>query len=297
MSGTVAWPQRSFVGACVCLLLGVALPRFGSAQQQPGAEADELTQAVLRYVFRYEGGHARLVRGGVPEDLRPQFYAPPGTRVIGTIVTNNGAVVLATTTTPAESLHVLYARELERRGWKVAGSMGRGGFVPSIAGRPITLCREGARLHVAQNPQPDGSSDLYLDYREMPCDETVARVRLGEPGTPLPVPTLYDPPPALGSPMSRCYPRGLPSGRSSMATRTIVLSDLSAEQVLAHYARQLEAAGWRTPTGRSPMSAMDTWVRTDSTGTLEVTLRVNAGGPTNRCYEVEMTVTAGRPNR
>src|SRR5918911_2671417 len=94
--------------AFAVVLFGGALPPAGGAQQATG-ESDELTQAVLRFAFRYEGGQVRVVRGEVPEDLRAQFYAPPGTRVLGTVVRNSGALVVATTTTPPESLRALYA--------------------------------------------------------------------------------------------------------------------------------------------------------------------------------------------
>jgi hypothetical protein len=71
---------------------------------------------------------------------------------------------------------------------------------------------------------------------------------------------------------------------------------MSADELLAHYGRQLEASGWKLPAGSSRRSiATRTWVRTDSTGTSEVTLEVN--GSTERCYEVQMKLSEGPPGR
>jgi hypothetical protein len=81
-----------------------------------------------------------------------------------------------------------------------------------------------------------------------------------------------------------------------MGTGTIVPTNMSAAELLAHYARQLEAAGWKVPAGPTGRSvATGTWVRTDSTGTSQVTLEVN--GTTGRCYDVQMKLSEGQPGR
>lgn len=282
----VAWTFR-----VARALLAMTAPAVAAAQQPAGAESDELTQAVLRYAFRGDGGNVRLVPGRVPDDLAPNFYAPAGTRVLGTVVMGSGAIVLATTTARPDSLREEYTRALGPRGWKPVEERGRpGGFVPSGAERPLVFCREGATLHVRYSRRFTAPHDLHLDYRDggmcdVPSREQVAFVAMNERPT---FPTLYDPAPATGMSTSRC--RARISGRSmgsSMGTMTIVASNLAAADVLRHYAQQLEAAGWRTPgSGATPAIASGKWERTDSTGTSVVTLDV--AGTASGCYRVDM---------
>jgi hypothetical protein len=290
---------RAFVATpCTWLLLSGVLPRAGSAQQT-NSETDELTQAILRFAFRYDGGHVRVVRGDVPEDLRRQFYAPPGTRVLGTVVRNSGALVIAATSTPPESLRVLYARALEPRGWKRPESVAGRGFLPSVAELPIILCRQGAQLLVTSDRRVSGAQDLYLDYRDeggaCTAESRAAFVREGmrEP----PLPPLYAPPPAPDQPISGCYARGGGrGGGSAMSTSTVVSTTMSADDLLAHYAAQLAAAGWEPATAaRGHPAATGTYVRTDSTGTLQLALDVSGSG--GRCYDVQMRVMTGRISR
>jgi hypothetical protein len=296
--------MRAFTTAAVAMvLLGGALPPAGLAQQATG-ESDDLTQAILRFAFRYEGGHVRVVRGEVPEDLRAQFYAPPGTRVLGTVVRNSGALVLATTNTPPESLRVLYTRALEPKGWRPSEVMRQGGFVSSAAEVPIILCRQDAQLMVTSDRRASGAHDLYLDYREAfgPCAEegravaTVSSSAAFVVGRAEPrFPTLYSPPPPADV-TTACYGRMSPRFRGSMGTGAMVPTTMSADELLAHYARQLEATGWKAPVGAPGRSvATGTWVRTDSTGTSQVTLEVR--GTSGPCYDVQMRLSEGPPGR
>jgi hypothetical protein len=288
MSPTWAWPTTAvaFLAACA---LHVAQPRSVTAQQ-PTAAPDELTQAILRYAFRFDGGNARLLDGRVPDDLAPHFYVPPGTRVLGSVVIGSGVVVLARSSTPPESLRTLYTRALGPRGWKAFDMMGRGGFAPNPANVPLILCREGAQLQVQHSRRSTGLDDLFLNYRDGagPCEEPQRPVfrEMREPS----FPTLYAPPgPAEGS-STRCFSRG-PGPQSSTQTRT---SGTSAQEVLRHYGSQLESAGWRPALGDRGSLAAGAWTRTDGTGTTELKLQVRemaASGP--RCYDVQMTVTGG----
>ena len=275
----------------VCGLHAVTLASPASAQQQV-PPSDELTEAIVRHMFRYDGG-VRLIRGDVPSDLKPNFYVPPGTRVLGSVVTGSGVLVLATSTAQPESLRVEYTRALTPRGWTAFESTQRGGFVDNLPQMPMIFCREGAQLHVVQARRASGTSDLSLHYRdgggrcERPRPPTFQQVR--EPQ----FPTLYSPPGEGGESRARCFSRE-PGGRRSMSTGTMIPADLSAEEVLRHYGRQLESEGWRSAAGSSRQAA-GTWTRADSTGTAEVRLHVREAGTTGlRCYQVEMTVSDGR---
>jgi len=272
-----------------------ALPISGLAQQPP-LPADELTQAILRYAFRQEGGNARVVPGRVPDDLAPNFYAPPGTRVLGTIVAGSSAVVLAATQLPSDSLRAEYARVLEPRGWKPWEPWGRGGFVASIADAPLVFCREDVSLHIMHRRRPAPPHDLQLEYREggamceRPFAERAEFMRIEQPR----FPTLRSPEPPPGRPTQRCYSRGSARrGSGSIGTGTTVSTDLPPAELLQYYARQLEAAGWSPPgRGVSPPMVGGTWTRTDSAGVSQVvTLEVTERAPGSGCYEVQMNVS------
>lgn len=263
------------------------------AAQRP-APTDELNQAILRYAFRYQGGNVRLVPGAVPDDLAPNFYVPAGTRVLGTVVSTSGAVVLAATNASADSLRAEYARALEPRGWKAWETRGRarGGFVGSVSEGPLLFCHERAQLQITHRRRATPPHDLELEYREGGgmCDEPMGPrspqfVAIDEPR----FPTLRSPEPPPGRPTSTCFARSGRQGGSGMSTGTIVSTDLPAAELLQHYGRQLEASGW-SPPGRagSPAAASATWIRTDSTGISQVTLEVTERTPGSGCYDVQM---------
>jgi hypothetical protein len=289
MSRTRTRPTTGVALLAACALHAAPLPRLASAQQ-PSAAPDEITQAILRYAFRYDGVNVRLLEGRIPEDLEPNFYAPPGTRVLGSVVMGSGVLVLAKSSAPPESLRAMYTRALEPRGWKPFDMMRRGGFVESSADLPVILCRDGAQLHVQQLRRVAAANDLFLHYRDGagPCGQSRPPVfrAVSEP----PFPTLYAPPSAGRDVGTRCSRMG--GRRGSTGTSTMVATEMSADELLRHYARQVESDGWRPGAGSGRSVAAGTWTRADTTGTTELALQVReTGAPGLRCYEVEMKLS------
>jgi hypothetical protein len=204
----------------------------------------------------------------------------------------SGVLVLATSSAPPESLHAMYTRALGPHGWQPLEMMRRGGFVDAPADRPLTLCRDGAQLHIQHVRRAAGSNDLFLNYRDGAgsCEQPRPPVfrAMADP----PFPTLYAPPSADRQSSRRCFSRTSTSGRrSSTGTSTMIAADMSAEAVLRHYASQLESGGWRPAAGSGSIAAA-TWTRPDTTGTTELKLQVReTGAPGIGCYQVEMTVS------
>ena len=292
MSRTRTWPNTAVVFLAACVF-NVAQPPQSLSAQQPTVERDELTQAILRYAFRYDGSNVRLLEGRIPDDLGPNFYAPPGTRLLGSVVMGSGVLVLAKSSTAPESLRAAYTRALGPRGWRPADTMQRRGFVDAAVDQPLILCRDGAQLHVQQSPRGAAQDDLFLHYRDGagPCEQPRAAFR--SMSDPAPFPTLYSPSGARGASTMRCYSQ-TGGRRGSMGTATMVAADMSAEDVLRHYGNQLESAGWRPASGGGRSLATGAWTRADSTGTAELKLQVREmakSGP--RCYDVQMTVSDG----
>ena len=291
MSRTRTWPTTTIAFLSACAVHVAQLPGSASAQQASVAP-DELTQAVLRYAFRYDGGNVRLLEGRVPDDLGPNFYAPPGTRVLGSVVMGSGVLVLAKSTAPPESLRAMYTRALGPRGWKPFDMMRRGGFVDASAEQPIIFCREGAQLHIQQLRRIAASNDLFLHYRDGsgPCEQPPRAVAFRSVSEP-PFPTLYGPPSPGRESTARCFSR-MSGSRSSTATSTVLATDMTADEILRHYAGQLESGGWRPSAGSGRPLATGTWTRADSTGATDVKLQVReTGTPGLRCHHVDMTVS------
>jgi hypothetical protein len=292
MSRTQTWPATAavFVAACV---LHVVQPLRQASAQQPSVAPDEITQAILRYAFRHDGRNIRLLEGRVPDDLGPNFYAPSGTRVLGSVVMGSGVLVLATTSAPPESLHAVYTRALGPHGWKPLEMMRRGGFVEAPVDLPLILCRDGASLHI-QHVRRTAANDLFLHYRDGAgaCQQPrpPAFREMPEP----PFPTLYAPPGMGRGSSMRCFPQA--SGRrGATSTMTTVTGEMSADELLRHYAKQVESEGWRPAAGSGRSVATGAWTRGDSAGTTELKLQVReTGTPGVRCYQVEMTVDAPR---
>jgi hypothetical protein len=293
MSRPLNWSAMAM--ACVAAWgpYGALYPRPASAQR-PSPVSDELVQAILRYTFRFDGANVRLLEGRIPDDLGPNFYAPPGMRVLGSVVMGSGVLVLAQSAAAPESLRAAYVRALGPRGWQPVEMMRRGGFVEGPTALPLTLCRGDAQLQVARPSAGAGASDLYLHYQEAAggCDGGTRSVpfrRMPEPS----FPTLYPPSGTDRDATMRCArsPGRVGSAHAS-STMGMVATDMSASDLIRHYASQLEAQGWRRVDARGRSVATDTWTRADTTSMADLRLQVREMAPPTRgCYSLEMTVS------
>jgi hypothetical protein len=288
MSRVHTWPTSAARLSALCLMCAVSAPTPARAQQSTGA-SPELIDAILRHTFRFEGGNVRIFNGRAPDDLGPNFYVPPGSRVLGSVVMGSAVRVFATTSIPPDSVGPMYTRALEPAGWKPLTWRRHGGFVDSRRDMPLMFCREGAQLHIQRHRGSAGSNDLVLEYRDGmgPCEQSAGPVfaRMSEPE----FPTVYNPDDSSGSARARCFPR---SGRSGMGTSTWIPASMTASELLRHYARQLEAAGWRPSTSAGREVAVGSWTLADSSGVKELRLQLTETGNAGaRCYDVQMRMS------
>jgi hypothetical protein len=308
MSRTCVWPATAAIRVAVCLL-SIALPSAVARAQQAADASSELISAILRHAYRYEGGNVRVLNGRVPEDLAT-FYMPPGTRVLGTVVAGSSVRVFATSTSPPDSLRELYARALAPAGWRPFSRGNSGGFVDARRDMPIVFCRDGAQLQIQRHTGGAGIHDLVLDYRDGigPCSQPMGTASGTVTGTAMATasvsnvrgsisestrprfPTLYSPEEVSAAARSRCFPRA--GYRGDMSTGTVVPATMTAAELLRHYARQLEAAGWRQSAPGGRQAAVGAWTQADTSGTRDLTLEVvessrTAGG----CFDVQMRMS------
>jgi len=71
-------------------------------------------------------------------------------------------------------------------------------------------------------------------------------------------------------------------------------TELSPQEILAHYGRQLDSAGWKPVTG-TPTSVAGTWA--DATNGQEVTISVTKLPAQSGCYQVTLRATARRSTK
>lgn len=291
----------------------VALASSEVSAQRPVDASPELIDAILRHAYRFEGGNVRVVNGRAPEDIA-NFYVPPGTRVLGSVVYGSSVRVFATTRSPVDSLRDLYTRALAPSGWRpFSWGANRGGFVDARRDTPIIFCRDGAQLQIQRQSGTTGVHDLILDYRDGmgPCDRmagmgtasgwasaTATTVRSSSgalvegPFADGPrFPTLHSPEEASASGRARCYAAGGP-GRGSMGTGTMIVATMTAAELLRHYAKQLEAGGWRASPSAGREAAVGTWTLADTSGVKDLTLQVVESSRTARgCFDVQMRMS------
>src|SRR5262249_23322937 len=102
-----------------------------------------------------------------------------------------------------------------------------------------------------------------------------------------PYPTLYNPTGAGDySGIRDCQMDGAYSGTSAQ-----LRTPMSSQQILDHYARQMQDSGWRPAAG----SIGRVWTKPDSTGALqEVSLVVATSPRDSLCHDVNLQVRAAR---
>lgn len=143
-----------------------------------------------------------------------------------------------------------YTRALEGAGWtrppiaQLPGFQDRGGFQSSDGRQPF-WCRDSTRVRLTERPDSAGFTRVRVAYEmlaAMPCAPTpTLRASVSAQLAVLDIPPLL-PPTGL-----RSVGSGSSSAGSSMYVRTSFDSTtMTPRELLAHYAAQLTAAGWRS---------------------------------------------------
>jgi hypothetical protein len=231
-----------------------AMAGQGADAEPEMAGGDEA--ALLRVLAeRLLGPGVRLVPGATPDNLPLDVPAPPGGRLLGSVVRPGAQFAPASTArehvevvleAPDEPPAVLafYADSFARQGFTVApvfGRQGQSGFLPSPGWVQSPLyCRseEGPGVSIAVFRDQDHPSDVRVRFEGPPfppCTASGPGV-LPPPAEVVELPLLVPPPDAQVQPGS--------SGAGVRGMEALVETALSAAALEAFYAAQLEAAGW-----------------------------------------------------
>lgn len=188
----------------------------------------------------------RLFIGALPPDMQSLLYVPDGAVIHGSVAyRRRGTVVVTVARTPSE-LWEEYQREMALRGWTPRDSTH--GAVESLGGVsiPWIYCREEVTsAFITVTVRDEAVSRLRIDYsmdgRGSRCDPSVvgARQRLRQ--------VLLAPPPPTDLSIGACG-NEVSGGTNQSGTFS---SSFSGDELLRHYAAQMEDLGW-TPQGDVP---------------------------------------------
>lgn len=271
-----------------------------TAEAQSDAVPRELVDAILRAIGGPPGINPVLLVGRAPDSFAPRLDLRGG-RILGSITVDPASIVVIASRTSPDSTVVDLTRQFRALGWEASKSTPASGpgFQEAGSAVPGTFCRGDTTVSLRALARPAGGSEVTLLSVHAPAlavgSINGAVVQTGPGGgcgsalfdtSSLPeMPTLYDPP--ANGPIEMCY---RPGGgfASSNGTSTTLRTSLSADAILAHYAKQLQAAGWVAAPAAKP--AILSWIRPDSAGfSRETTLSVKTDAAPG-CYTVSMEV-------
>jgi hypothetical protein len=267
----------------VAVAFAAAFPfPFGVAAQAPNeAIPREVVMSILRH-YDGPGDPEIVVTNQLPPDLAARVSLPPGARVIA-ILPGTLTQVIGSVRGSPDSIRTWFGEEFERRGFVARVSSSDAAFRPAERTVwPSGYCSGDQLYTVSAQSRPAGMVEFVLrrnQYSE--CTSPSPRIEMsigsgstrgyGAPAFPL----LYHPRSAEVS--TQCL--FAMAGGSERSTTAAVSTSLGADQLLTHYGRQLETAGWV----REPFAgAVGSWARKDSTGRdvrVHLSIEPGPGGP------------------
>jgi hypothetical protein len=284
--------------------------RSSSGQASRVAETIPRELALALIPAAASGGGDILV-GSMPADLAKDFPVPAGARVIGSLITLSYMQVVITVPGTADSALAYTKRTLVAHGWlpKERTIPRQGGlqYGPSMV-PPTTYCRLG------QGP-PDGITASTSFYgpamtllrlsrtQSSMCDDSQLSA-MGSSGSLVAMSTSQVR--QLQAPFSNLPPLYAPGDQRTVFTgcrspgsagqrvtqnQQLRLS-LSPAEILAHYSRQLDSAGWKRVTQSDSEGVTGSWSKTGgSRDQDDVSITVSPIAGQSNCYSVLLSAT------
>lgn len=283
---------------CFCVGLTItAAPRIVRAQDQnPASIPTELALALLDRGDYDSGRRAtRLVVGRSPEGIPQKLTAFEGGTVLGGVEYPQNSVVVIAFTLPPNQVLLAADRELRARGFTPPPpppGADRGGFVSNTYSSSWgnIYCADSATIMLSSMPAPGGGTYLKVSHLRNQqfgaCNPRRERSSFADRGFKFPA---LLPPPGM-------MPHGAGTGMGGRnASISVDLNGpLKPADLVAHYRKQLDAAGWRTrtPVTSSEDAALAYVEATDSTGVVwRGVMTALQSGPS----EVEVAITMVAP--
>ena len=287
-------------------VLTTAIVRNSGAQEprpltHPDSIPYELAVSLIGAAF---GPEPEVMVGSAPGWAMQRLFVPTNGRVLGSAYLGTTVTtVIELPVGPDSAASEQVRSELMRRGWTEPPrpNFGGGGFRPAAMASPgvqsttrFTLCN--ADYAVSGDVRRHAGVSLFLVYRLASATTGICHPPQfqARAGTPIRLPTLYEPAGTQDARASMaCYPQSV--GESN-GTEAFFRTPMSADQILAHFARQLADSGW-TRVRDTVTLARGEWTRPDSSGAaqrLTLTITAPQGVSDAQCHQAEMRVALPR---
>lgn len=216
-------------------------------------EADEIRELAERLLTHLVPGSAvpttTLLPGRLPDDPDLSVTSPPGARVIGSLIREPGwqlpRDIEVVVDAPGSEVPMLrfYEEQFGQRGWRVAPQFGHrpGGFMagPEGEGRMLKRGDDGLAIFLSARPVKAGWVEVRLHTQWIPPE---AEFHGPRPGQDL-IPDLRQP--------AGVHVLNATGGGSDRNWRSeaVVETAKTVAELEAHFASQLEKAGWERRAG------------------------------------------------
>jgi hypothetical protein len=187
-----------------------------------------------------------LLVAQVPEGVLQRIPMPEGSHLLGSLTRTHQIMAVLDVDLAAERIIDFYRDHFAAAGWHDLSEPMQGGFLPPQTSRTLQFWQgpHGPALSIQVNELRDRPADVRLTLSTDPTlsleAQPVARrgprcVRGILPGM---IPPLW--PPTNGD----LAPRSAGSGPDSAESSAMLVTELDLGTIAAHYARQLQQAGW-----------------------------------------------------
>ena len=243
-----------------------------------------------------------ILVGKIPADLAPDLPLPVGARVLGTFVSPSAVYVALAIPGTMDSARALVTRALVAHGWAArernVPTMGGLQYGSSLSAMPTILCKgtsmppEGITI-AAHFYGPNTALVKLTRTQTGACDRANEAVFaeqrvISMSRSPFAsVPPLYAP----GDPRAGMMSCRSPSMSGTSSQNQPLRSELSASEILAHYGRQLDSAGWKS--GADNVGTVTrSWSKGSGTrDAQDVTITVSGMPGRDGCYSVTLSAT------
>jgi hypothetical protein len=244
------------------------------AEQHPsgGQEPtqDELVMRLLAHPAHPQTQQLQLLPGRLPDTLPLKLPLPDGSRVVGSLVRGQESVeVVLDAPGSAEQVLAWYQQQMRAAGWQTPEEMQGhhpSGFVPSHSLMPFLHAfffqnegRASLNVTIWQGQHEQADVRLHLEMNSQHASRVLHQRRRRR------MRGMYEPIPPMAAPLGARQIGGGGSGSDEGWLSTATLeTDLDLAALAAHYAGQLEKAGWkRAADGQSGPLAWHTWTFVD----------------------------------
>jgi hypothetical protein len=260
----------------------------------------ELVVALLSYSPGMAPSDIRV--GKAPDDIPPELV-PPGLQVLGSMTQFENSVIVFAAPQPPDSAIALIEAGLLGSGWTkppLPQSRPRSGFVPAndLSGgfeRPDFVCHGDAFAQLTGSYRRSGGSIVKISYnrgaRYSACKVPTDVAGYRNPMDDVPIPTLRAP---EGS-ITTNGGTGMSGGMNSWTISTQLSTKLKSSDVVAHYDKQMIAAGWTSLTvGAADNVAVHNYRKKDEKGRTWTATLLAVAVPESTDQDVSLRLSQGR---